>query len=167
MDWIESAEAIAEVDELLASVGLRHGRRKTLGGPGRRAAKERRRAKVTRGGRRVGGAGGLKGPGGAGARVGEVWWLRHGFSTRAGGVSSIYGAGSLNLGWTKEDEAANVAENRRRFLREGLEGKQVRQPIGDAAAVPFGDGADRRRWGRRRTASSRRRMGGRCCAATA
>lgn len=43
-------------------------------------------------------------------------WLRHGFSTRTGGASSIYGEGSLNLGWTKEDETANVGENRRRFL---------------------------------------------------
>jgi polyphenol oxidase len=44
-------------------------------------------------------------------------WLRHGFSTRAGGVSAVYGANSLNLGWTKEDDPASVAENRRRFLR--------------------------------------------------
>ena len=57
-----------------------------------------------------------KSRGGVGADgLGEVWWLRHGFSTRAGGVSSIYGEGSLNLGFTKEDDAANVAENRRRF----------------------------------------------------
>ena len=44
-------------------------------------------------------------------------WLRHGFSTRRGGISSIYGGKSLNLGWTKEDETTLVAENRRRFLR--------------------------------------------------
>jgi YfiH family protein len=43
-------------------------------------------------------------------------WLRHGFSTRAGGVSTVYGERSLNLGWTKDDEAALVAENRRRFV---------------------------------------------------
>jgi YfiH family protein len=62
----------------------------------------------------------------AGAGVG-VWraadwrkytWLRHGFSTRAGGVSEIYGGAALNLGWTREDDAARVAENRRRFLTE-------------------------------------------------
>jgi hypothetical protein len=39
-----------------------------------------------------------------------------------GGVSSIYREGSLggtlNLGWTKEDDAANVGENRRRLLEE-------------------------------------------------
>jgi polyphenol oxidase len=45
-------------------------------------------------------------------------WLRHGFSTRQGGISSIYGGRTLNLGWTKEDDAASVAENRRRFLAE-------------------------------------------------
>ena len=51
----------------------------------------------------------------------EAWkrfgWLRHGFSARHGGISSIYGGKSLNLGWTKEDDAASVAENRRRFVR--------------------------------------------------
>src|SRR6266702_4119014 len=43
-------------------------------------------------------------------------WLRHGFSSRAGGVSTAYGGSSLNLGWTTEDGPAQVAENRRRFL---------------------------------------------------
>jgi len=47
-------------------------------------------------------------------------WLRHGFSTRAGGVSTINDSGasvgSLNLGWTQQDDPANVAENRRRFM---------------------------------------------------
>jgi YfiH family protein len=47
---------------------------------------------------------------------GEYPWLVHGFSTRAGGVSSVYGGNTLNLGWTKEDDPALVAENRRRFL---------------------------------------------------
>jgi YfiH family protein len=46
-------------------------------------------------------------------------WLRHGFSTRAGGVSTAYserGAGELNCGRTPEDTEKNVAENRRRFI---------------------------------------------------
>lgn len=51
----------------------------------------------------------------------EPWnlygWLRHGFSTRQGGFSTVYGVNSLNLGWTKEDDPALVAENRRHFLR--------------------------------------------------
>ena len=50
----------------------------------------------------------------------EAWeqhdWLRHGFSRRTGGVSKVYGGDSLNLGWTKEDDPASVAENRRRFV---------------------------------------------------
>jgi polyphenol oxidase len=58
-------------------------------------------------------------------------WLRHGFSTRAGGVSSVYRspagaadseapadpASDLNLGWTADDAPELVAENRRRFTR--------------------------------------------------
>jgi polyphenol oxidase len=50
----------------------------------------------------------------------EAWkqygWLRHGFSTRTGGVSAVYGGDSLNLGWTKEDDPESVTENRRRFV---------------------------------------------------
>jgi YfiH family protein len=59
---------------------------------------------------------------GGGVRVVRVpgWagygWLRHGFSTRAGGVSTVYEGETLNLGWTKEDDPAAVKENRRRFL---------------------------------------------------
>lgn len=45
----------------------------------------------------------------------KLEWLRHGFSTRANGVSRVYGETSLNLGWTKEDDPAAVKENRRRF----------------------------------------------------
>jgi YfiH family protein len=44
-------------------------------------------------------------------------WLLHGFSTRGGGISKVYGGSTLNLGWTKEDDPTSVAENRRRFLR--------------------------------------------------
>jgi YfiH family protein len=48
-------------------------------------------------------------------------WLRHGFSTRHGGVSTVYQPDSspnsdLNLGWTKEDEPDNVAVNRLLFV---------------------------------------------------
>jgi YfiH family protein len=43
--------------------------------------------------------------------------LAHGFSTRVGGVSQCYRPGDLNLGFTKDDEPARVAENRRRFLQ--------------------------------------------------
>jgi purine-nucleoside/S-methyl-5'-thioadenosine phosphorylase / adenosine deaminase len=47
---------------------------------------------------------------------GRYGWLRHGFSTRGGGLSTVYGGKTLNLGWTKEDDPALVAENRKRFL---------------------------------------------------
>ena len=43
-------------------------------------------------------------------------WLLQGFSTRKGGVSNAYGAGTLNLGFTEDDSRANSEENRRRFL---------------------------------------------------
>lgn len=43
-------------------------------------------------------------------------WLRHGFSTRGEGVSTAYGELSLNLGWTREDDAAAVGRNRESFL---------------------------------------------------
>jgi hypothetical protein len=127
----DNVEATGEVDDLLASVGLGHGRRKTLAGSWRNGE---RMAKTVRARQKS-----LPGPssthrdegtrsGNAAKRVEPVrapgWlryaWLRHGFSTRAAGVSSIYdsdgGNGSLNLGWTQHDDAANVAENRRRFM---------------------------------------------------
>ena len=58
----------------------------------------------------------------------EQEWLWHGFSTRLGGVSEVYGrAGDLNLGFTGEDDAERVRENRRRL---------VEQATGDGA-VPL------------------------------
>jgi hypothetical protein len=55
-------------------------------------------------------------------------WLRHGFSTRANGVSRVYGGATLNLGWTKEDDPAAVAENRRRFVH-AIEGERARSAL--------------------------------------
>jgi polyphenol oxidase len=43
-------------------------------------------------------------------------WLIHGFSTRVGGVSRIFGGVALNLGFTKDDARAAVEQNRRLFL---------------------------------------------------
>ena len=45
----------------------------------------------------------------------EIPWLRHGFSTRAGGVSLIYGGNTLNLGFTAQDSRAAVEKNRKLF----------------------------------------------------
>jgi YfiH family protein len=47
----------------------------------------------------------------------ELSWLRHGFSTRSGGVSTVYGGYSLNLGWTKEDDPDCVQKNRSAFVQ--------------------------------------------------
>jgi YfiH family protein len=44
-------------------------------------------------------------------------WLRHGFSTRQGGETEVYGGRTLNVGWTKEDDPAIVARNRERFAK--------------------------------------------------
>lgn len=75
-------------------------------------------------------------------------WLMHGFSTRGGGVSAVYGGRSLNLGWTKEDAAEAVVENRRLLVEtvagEGtgplvtlrqVHGAVVRMVGADAAAM--------------------------------
>ena len=74
-------------------------------------------------------------------------WLRHGFSTRAGGVSTVYGEGELNLGWTKDDDPAAVAENRRLLVqaagvRSDFSLVTIRQVHGAAVQpVREGDGA--------------------------
>jgi len=46
----------------------------------------------------------------------EISWLVHGFSTRLGGFSQVYGRGSLNLGYTKDDKKEDVERNRAAFL---------------------------------------------------
>jgi YfiH family protein len=113
-DWLESAEAIGAVDEILAGVGLTHGKRKTRTG----AWKDGERVKRPRSSK----AASAKKPRGAPGVVSvSEWeklpWLRAGFSTRQGGASAAYGEGELNLGWTKEDKPAIVAENRKRFIK--------------------------------------------------
>jgi polyphenol oxidase len=45
-------------------------------------------------------------------------WLIHGFSTRPGGFSKVYGGKSLNLGFTREDSQRAVKQNRTAFLRQ-------------------------------------------------
>jgi len=47
----------------------------------------------------------------------EFPWLVHGFSTRPGGLSKVYGGASLNLGFTKEDRRKTVERNREVFFR--------------------------------------------------
>ncbi len=45
-------------------------------------------------------------------------WLVHGFSTRLGGFSRVYGKATLNLGFTKDDSRSAVEKNRSAFLGE-------------------------------------------------
>jgi purine-nucleoside/S-methyl-5'-thioadenosine phosphorylase / adenosine deaminase len=42
-------------------------------------------------------------------------WLVHGFSTRSGGFSKVYGGNALNLGFTAQDSRARVERNREAF----------------------------------------------------
>lgn len=44
-------------------------------------------------------------------------WLVHGFSTRVGGTSRLYGGRALNLGFTKQDSRVAVESNRAAFLK--------------------------------------------------
>ena len=120
MRWVESDEAIGRVDDILASIGLEHGRRRTLAGSWQGGERHPRK------------------PRSAGTRVSaklEVvraagWsrypWLLHGFSSRGGGVSSVYGERSLNLGWTKDDDPEKVTQNRERFVKAVAGNRKVR-----------------------------------------
>jgi YfiH family protein len=47
----------------------------------------------------------------------RIPWLVHGFSTRQGGASKVYGGKSLNLGYTVHDTKSAVARNRRAFAK--------------------------------------------------
>lgn len=47
----------------------------------------------------------------------RVPWLLHGFSTRTGGCSKVYGGKALNLGLTKDDSRAAVERNRGLFVQ--------------------------------------------------
>lgn len=109
--------ATDEIDHLLASVGLRHGRRKLISAGFDRQPKHPRqlppsprRSSRTR-------VEVLRSP-----LFAQIPWLLSGFSSRSGGVSTIYNPGqrasALNLGFTPADSRENVLENRRRFFRE-------------------------------------------------
>ena len=50
-------------------------------------------------------------------KLGKLPWLVHGFSTRLGGVSRVYGGNALNLGFTKHDSRVAVERNRELFLK--------------------------------------------------
>lgn len=114
---MESAAAIAAVDDLLAVAGVRHGSRKTL----ITSANRRRQPPVLRrAGRPAGDKNGVSPLQIVAWRM-DYSWLLHGFSSRFGGVSQVYQPGGdladLNLGFTAADDRAKVEENRRRFVR--------------------------------------------------
>lgn len=116
----ESADAIRNIDELLAIAGLRHGRRKLIPAeferqsrhPRQFPAARRTTARPAKSRIEV-----LRSP-----LLGEISWLLSGFSTRSGGSSDIYGpsqpTGELNLAFTEADTRQNVLENRSRFFKE-------------------------------------------------
>jgi polyphenol oxidase len=116
----ESPAAIRGVDELLAAVGLRHGRRKLRAAGFERQAKhprqlptpQRKSSRPVKDKIEV-----LRSP-----LFAELDWLVGGFSTRTGGKSTVYSAeqraGELNLGFTSPDSRENVLENRCRFFKE-------------------------------------------------
>lgn len=51
------------------------------------------------------------------AQLSRIPWLVHGFSTRQGGVSKVYGGKALNLGYTAHDSRIAVARNRELFAK--------------------------------------------------
>jgi hypothetical protein len=60
----------------------------------------------------------------------SIPWLIHGFSTRTGGSSRVYGGNSLNLGFTKEDSRNLVEKNRAAFLQKlGAASKKQLWPL--------------------------------------
>ena len=110
--------ALEAVDALLGAVGMQHGRRRLLGAGYMPQARHSRREPPERQQREK--------------HTEEIETVRsavleragvaHGFSTRLGGVSTVYGAseggsGDLNLGFTGSDPEENVQENRRRLLQ--------------------------------------------------
>jgi len=125
-NWQESAEAIGAVDAVLASVGMKHGRRATRAGTWKNGERVKSKKKKVEPAAKAVGSRAKKGSGDV--RVVRVpgWekfpWLAAGFSTRLAGVSSAYGDGEQNLGWTGQDAEENVAENRRGFV-EAVAGK--------------------------------------------
>lgn len=51
------------------------------------------------------------------SNLSNIPWLLHGFSTRTGGFSRVYGGNALNLGFTQQDSTSTVEKNRSAFLQ--------------------------------------------------
>ena len=119
MNNIESNDAIEAIDAILAGAGLTHGRRQTLSGTWAEGERKRRSGRTGQVLPEPSHTVAVRRPE---VERAEEWrryeWLKHGFSTRLGGVSEVYGRGELNLGWTASDDPTMVAENRRRLVKE-------------------------------------------------
>ena len=115
----EASEAIQAIDELLAGVGLAHGRRLIRRGTPHYRRQEPIELHETPPTELV-----MYRMGRAEVLVSPRWQkagLPHAFSTRLGGVTTVYSrgeaqSGEMNLGLTPSDDAAYVAENRRLLL---------------------------------------------------
>ncbi|HUS18874.1 MAG TPA: peptidoglycan editing factor PgeF [Terriglobales bacterium] len=108
----KSAEdvGIAELDDFLAAGGFRRASR-----PQGALARERGKRDARRSPKRP--ARSLKKPLEVLRAPGwEQEWLVHGFSTRTGGYSKVFGGSDLNLGMQKHDAKAAVEKNRKAFF---------------------------------------------------
>lgn len=125
MTALKKKEAsLKEVGRLLAAVGLKQGTRQTRKTQGKTTTRRAKPTphKVKKSARRAGTARKAQPPGAARLlqspllmEIGDS--IRHGFSLRPGGKSTVYGGCSLNLGFTDADSAANVESNRKLLLR--------------------------------------------------
>jgi len=118
-----SASGLQTVDDMLAEVGLRHGRRQVLKQgiepqpkhPWQVPTSKPHPARSRKSGARRSEVEVVSVPAFA-----TIDWLIYGFSTRTGGTTTAYRpsqrAGELNLGFTASDDPAHVAANRRRFF---------------------------------------------------
>jgi polyphenol oxidase len=113
---------IAEVDDFLAAGGFRRARR-----PKGALARERGKRDDRKRPRKAGSSAKkplevLRAP----AFDLEKKWLVHGFSTRTGGYSTVFGGHDLNLGMQKHDERAAVDKNRKSFFAAVGAGRRFR-----------------------------------------
>ena len=69
-------------------------------------------------------------------QLSQLSWLVHGFSSRPGGFSRVYGKSDLNLGFTKDDSKTTVQRNRAAFLR----------ALGEPCQASAQHKADKRSW---------------------
>ncbi|GAA3761482.1 peptidoglycan editing factor PgeF [Terriglobus aquaticus] len=118
---LESPEAIAVVDDILAGVGLTHGTRSSRRGSwagGERKPVGRKKAEAERAAAKP-----KQRPLVLRSPMLDRDGLIHGFSTRQGGFSRVFrpglpaGYGDLNLGFTKQDDPELVRQNRSAFLK--------------------------------------------------